>query len=232
LVRAPFDEAATTFQDKTIDLLHIDGQHGYEQVRNDYESWRHKLSDRGVILFHDTCVRSEEFGVWRLWDEVKNDHPHFEFTHGHGLGVLGYGRDLPETVSRLLTVGKADRDVIRKTYHRLGLAIEAQRRGLPRATVDDARAVPTFADPPASVFASDLHIHVAALVPEFLEVRTHLPLRELAKIPAVTGSLSTRTLQLPPLPVDQPKILVLQRMGSRPVSDLASDRLAWVGYRQ
>jgi hypothetical protein len=44
---------------------------------------------RGIILMHDTNVRTNDFGVFRLWEEVRSQFPHFEFLHGYGLGVLG-----------------------------------------------------------------------------------------------------------------------------------------------
>ncbi len=101
LLRCRFDEALERFEDGSIDLLHIDGYHAYDAVRHDFESWRPKLSDRAVVLFHDTNVHVDGFGVWRLWREVSERFPSFEFLHGHGLGVLAVGPRVPPAVERL-----------------------------------------------------------------------------------------------------------------------------------
>ena len=85
LLRMTFDSAASLIQDD-INLLHIDGLHTYEAVKHDYEMWEPKVRD--VILLHDICVpENPDFGVWKLWAEIKNDKC-FEFHHCHGLAVL------------------------------------------------------------------------------------------------------------------------------------------------
>ena len=102
LLRKTFDEALADFADASVDLLHIDGLHTYEAVRHDFEVWLPKLSQRGVVLFHDTEVRGNDFGVWRFWDEIRQAYPGFSFQHSHGLGVLFVG---PSSLEPMLALG-------------------------------------------------------------------------------------------------------------------------------
>jgi hypothetical protein len=101
LRRASFRDALDGVADGSVDLLHVDGRHRYEDVRADYESWRPKLSPRAVVLFHDICETMEDFGVHRYWAELAAAAPNFAFHHAHGLGVLLPGNDPPSPAATL-----------------------------------------------------------------------------------------------------------------------------------
>ncbi len=98
LLRESFDSAVNKFEDGSIDLLHIDGFHTYEAVRHDFETWLPKLSDRAVVLFHDTNEHGGDFGAWRFLAELRDRYPIFEFLHSHGLGVVAIGERVPESI--------------------------------------------------------------------------------------------------------------------------------------
>jgi hypothetical protein len=125
LMRMTFHDAVHSFSDGSIDLLHIDGRHRYEDVRHDLESWRRKLSDRAVVLFHDTQERQSDFGVFQFWAELAPEYPHFEFTHFHGLGVLAYGKNISPVLRPLFEASQSPElsAAIRNSYERLGMAI-------------------------------------------------------------------------------------------------------------
>jgi SAM-dependent methyltransferase/predicted O-methyltransferase YrrM len=145
LVQSTFQGALDRFAPRSIDLLHIDGLHTYEAVRDDFEAWLPKVSASGVVLLHDVCVRDGDFGVWRLWDEIKARHPSFEFTHGCGLGVVAVGAERPAAVAALVDASEEDVAVVQRFFHELGSRLtvsEALRRereatGILRAAVAD-----------------------------------------------------------------------------------------------
>jgi hypothetical protein len=127
LLPMEFDSALSHFSDGSIDLLHIDGLHTYVAVKHDFETWRPKMSGRGIVLFHDTQDRTGDFGVYKLWAELAAKYPHFEFTHGPGLGILAVGAEVPSRVEPLLNADPAEADAIRSHYARLGQQISLRR---------------------------------------------------------------------------------------------------------
>ena len=139
LVRSTFDDALTKFADGSIDLLHIDGYHTYEAVRHDFESWLPKLSASAVVLLHDTNVREMDFGVWKFWQDLSRDYPCFAFLHGHGLGVVAVGRNLPPDVRVLVDhVPHQSQDafIIRQFFGTLGEALLRQPRQATQARIE------------------------------------------------------------------------------------------------
>jgi glycosyltransferase involved in cell wall biosynthesis/predicted O-methyltransferase YrrM len=97
-IKGLFDDVAKTW-DKKIDILHIDGDHAYESVKHDYETWSPFLKENGVILFHDTCIEElngNQYGVKKFFEEL--DLPKVTFTHTFGLGVASKNKDLIEFI--------------------------------------------------------------------------------------------------------------------------------------
>lgn len=126
LLRGYFSESRPLIPDDSVDLLHIDGRHGYEDAREDYDSWVSAVRDGGVILFHDIAERAPGFGVWRLWEELSAEHPSFAFEHGHGLGVLNVGEVRSPGLAALFDADAVAAREMRSTYERLGSVVSRQ----------------------------------------------------------------------------------------------------------
>ena len=100
-IKGYFDDIAKDW-DKKIDILHIDGFHSYEAVKNDYETWSKFVKDDGIILFHDTCVDNPDFGVKRFFDELQL--PKLNFTCSYGLGVVSKNKELIQEIDMVFSI--------------------------------------------------------------------------------------------------------------------------------
>jgi predicted O-methyltransferase YrrM len=147
LLRMLFAEAAKQFADDSIDILHIDGLHTYEAVREDFETWYPRVRPGGIILFHDVEARIKDFGAWKYWAELEQTHRTFKFHHGFGLGVLQKpgGAGNPAPLLQLMFDGDREtRDALRRFYVHLGryneLERKARRAAERRAAKDGAGA--------------------------------------------------------------------------------------------
>ncbi len=137
LMRMTFDEALRSFESGSVDILHIDGLHTYEAVKHDFETWLPKMSERGVVLFHDTAVRHGDFGVWKLWEELTAKYEGFDFQHSNGLGVLLVGSDVPPALRGFVSDAKTSPEVVRAYFRLLGEGVVNQRHaGLGRICLE------------------------------------------------------------------------------------------------
>lgn len=92
MLRMTFDEASLKFEENSIDLLHIDGSHSYEDVKHDFYTWKNKLKSDAVVFFHDVgkdLLYGKEMGSHIFWEELKQEYPfNMEFGFSNGLGIL------------------------------------------------------------------------------------------------------------------------------------------------
>lgn len=130
LVKKRFDEATSLFNDNSIDLLHIDGRHGYEDVKYDFECYKDKLSDNAIVLFHDINCFKPGFGVYKYFNELKNDYPTAEFEHSSGLGILFFGKNLHNSKKSCEIISELqDKDsVLYNTLYLTGISIQNHQR--------------------------------------------------------------------------------------------------------
>lgn len=98
LIKQTFDQTEANWS-LPIDLLHIDGFHTYEAVRNDWQRWHKHVSEHGVVMFHDT---ESHPGVRQLFNEI--DWPKINFTQSAGLGIVSRDPKIIEAIDRAFNI--------------------------------------------------------------------------------------------------------------------------------
>jgi predicted O-methyltransferase YrrM len=99
------DRVRAELGSRKLDLLFIDGDHSFEGVARDFESYRHMVRDGGIVVFHDIVEDymtryGRPTGRWvgqvpRFWREIKPFYQTREFIEspeqdGLGIGALLY----------------------------------------------------------------------------------------------------------------------------------------------
>lgn len=92
---ATFEKVQEQLAGRQLDLLFIDGDHGYEGVKKDFEMYSPLVAPDGIIAFHDIVDGPEAAvgGVPKFWRELRQTRRHLEFVKdwkqgGWGIGVL------------------------------------------------------------------------------------------------------------------------------------------------
>lgn len=133
MLRMTFDEAVGKFKDHSIDVLHIDGSHYYDDVKRDFETWFKKVSEKGIIMLHDVSsdiVLGDIMGSHKFWLELKNEYKYtYEFDFSWGLGIIFLDKGMYKNFKSEIDGAKYQRlnnaldveykDQLRKNYFRL-----------------------------------------------------------------------------------------------------------------
>jgi hypothetical protein len=122
LLKMPFDEALELFDEESIDLLHIDGDHTAEAVKNDFETWMPKMSKEGIILLHDVA------GIPDVRDyfisELQPTYRTCMFWHSFGLGVVQVGSEInQDALWELLECSPSEQETIKQYFNALGALV-------------------------------------------------------------------------------------------------------------
>jgi cephalosporin hydroxylase len=93
---ATYDLLVKALDGKTIDFLFIDGDHTYEGVKEDYETYSSLVSENGYIGFHDINDtqrhRDRDVYVGKLWNELVGEKTEFNVNADWaGIGVIKKG---------------------------------------------------------------------------------------------------------------------------------------------
>lgn len=133
MLRMTFNEAVEQFEDKSIDVLHIDGSHHYDDVKGDFENWFPKVKDDGIIMLHDVSsdiVLGDVMGSYRYWEELKDKFEYtFKFDFSWGLGLIFLSKEKYDLFKNAVDANKYQRinnaldvdykDRLRKNYFEL-----------------------------------------------------------------------------------------------------------------
>lgn len=87
-IKSDFDEALNLIEDKSIDILHLDGCHKKENISHDFYNWFPKVKENGYVLLHDITINRHDFGVYQFWEEIHDNYPSYSFFHSCGLGII------------------------------------------------------------------------------------------------------------------------------------------------
>ena len=106
LLKMSFLETLAQVSDASVNLLHIDGFHTYDAVRQDFETWLPKMQQNGVVILHDIHVRFADYEVFKYWSELKAKYRTIELTGSYGLGVVFLGTPGSSQLNKFIEISE------------------------------------------------------------------------------------------------------------------------------
>jgi hypothetical protein len=88
ILKGDFSQVVPTLPDNKFNLIIIDGYHDYQSVKIEFESIIKKITEDGIVVFHDINEKSNGFTTYKFWEEIRKSYKTYEFPHAHGLGIL------------------------------------------------------------------------------------------------------------------------------------------------
>jgi len=94
VIKGFFDQVAETWTQR-IQILHIDGNHTFESVTDDWKNWYPFVDAGGIVLMHDVISFPE---VGQYYNNI--DIPKAYFPHSAGLGIASTDAALIDKISK------------------------------------------------------------------------------------------------------------------------------------
>ena len=91
-----FDDEVDSFENNSIDMLHIDGDHKIDAVANDIIKWAPKVSIGGIILMHDVWNPAFKGPLQVFAKSI--DGFKLMFLKGNGLGIITHDENIMRAI--------------------------------------------------------------------------------------------------------------------------------------
>ncbi len=89
-----FERVSRLLGNRKIDYLFLDGDHTYQGVKDDFNTYGKLLSDSSIVAFHDIVSDKGEYPdhfVSVFWNEIKHKYDYLEFIKNKDQDKLGLG---------------------------------------------------------------------------------------------------------------------------------------------
>lgn len=119
-------DPSAAFDDAGIDLLHVDLGHPLVRLDDALARWLPRMSRSGIVLVHGTEAPALGGARHELWMALHQRHHGFHFAHGHGLGVLCVGAEIPPPLRAMCGLADEAATALRLAFFTLGARLTAQ----------------------------------------------------------------------------------------------------------